>query len=210
MKKTYKLIFCILITSLLLFISTFSTFASYEEQTFDSNKETYEIIEATETKNEDEKNVFSALFAEAEKHAAEILSSLSFVASLVIMFCYKKGFLPLVQNGINSLGSGVRNICDNANELLKDTEAISSELSLRIESVEKSIENLIESLKLIDSKISKSEEKNRDIKNLKKVTECQIDMLYEIFSNAALPHYLKENMGEKISKMKSDISNEEA
>ena len=208
MKKTYKLIFCILTTSLLVLISTLHAFAYYEEESLKADEEIYEIAESEE-KNESEKNVFSSLFTEAENHAAEILSSLSFIASLVIMLCYKKGFLPLVQNGINSLGSGVRNICDNANELLKDTEAISSELSLRIESVEKSTDNLMELLKLIDSKISASEEKNRDIKNLKKVTECQIDMLYEIFSSAALPHYLKENMGEKISKMKSDIKNEE-
>ena len=212
MKKTIKKISALLLI-VTLTIGVCLTLCSFTQNEVEANEyatsDTGTDTIAVPEENEGEDNIFNKLFYEIEAYSSEILSALTFIASLAIMLCYKKGFLPLISGGINALGSGVNGLREQTSKLLGDTESLCKEISDRTASLEESSITMKEGFEKLRASVTANEKSLTEIERLKLVTECQIEMLYEIFMSAALPQYLKESVGEKISKMKSCLKSEE-
>lgn len=157
----------------------------------------------TETADE---GFFGALFAEIEDRLAQILSALAFLGSLIIMICYKRGFLPLVKDGIGALASGVRSISEKTGELNLEATEITNKISAGLEDAQKLLLSMEGAVCTVNARLDALEDERDERKKLTAVLSAEVDMLYEIFMSAALPQYLKDSVGERIAKMKAEIS----
>ena len=155
--------------------------------------------------NESDEGYLSILFSELEDNSDKILSALSFVASLVLMYFYKRGLIPTVEGTVRSIAQSVRSVSDATATLTTDSEKLTSSITDRLDGTERMLTLIGDSLSSLSEKLNDKEENMNEQKAFRTVLMTEIDLLYEIFMSAELPHYLKENVGEKISKMKADL-----
>ena len=95
-----------IVTSLLIFLTLFSLLA------------TFCFASETDNASEEAGNVFSEIYDMIILHSDKILSALAFLASLVLAFSYRKGMLPLIKGGLNTLSGAV-------SKLKEETEQVS-------------------------------------------------------------------------------------
>lgn len=157
---------------------------------------------ASDTDSGEDKTFFGSLYNAVEENVSEILSLLAFLGSVIIMLCYKRGFLPLLSDGIKALISGVKSIGEKTESLNLTSEEFNEKIKERIDTLEAVLEKIDGILKSIEEKLDEAESAKSEREQLKTVLSCEIDMLYEIFMAASLPQYLKDNVGEKIAEMK--------
>ena len=157
------------------------------------------------TDTEDE-GFFAALFSDIEAGLPQILSALAFLGSLIIMICYKRGFLPLVKDGIGALAAGVRSISEKTGELNVESTKITDKISSVLLDAQKLLLSMEGAVVELNSRLDSLEDEREERKKLTAVLSAEVDMLYEIFMSAALPQYLKDSVGERIAKMKAEIS----
>ena len=103
-----------------------------------------------------EGNVFLSTYEALNDHLPELFSALSLLGACTIAFCYKRGLLPLLKDGIGAIGATAsdagkkaesyakesREICEKANESIHLTAS-------RMESIEKALSSLDEKIELI-------------------------------------------------------------
>lgn len=153
----------------------------------------------------DTKNAFESLYYELCEHSDKIFSALAFIGSLLLIFTYRRGMLPILKGGISSLSTTVATLKDEAK---KSGELSESEIKSATEKLEKA-ENLLnvltERLTKLDEELEDARAREKNSEDLKIIMRHQIDMLYEIFMSSSLPLYQKEAVGEKISIMKEQL-----
>lgn len=153
----------------------------------------------------DTKNAFESLYYELCEHSDKIFSALAFIGSLLLIFTYRRGMLPILKGGISSLSTTVATLKDEAK---KSGELSESEIKSATEKLEKA-ENLLnvltERLTKLDEELEDARVREKNSEDLKIIMRHQIDMLYEIFMSSSLPLYQKEAVGEKISIMKEQL-----
>ena len=163
---------------------------------------------------EDKESFFALLFSAVEDNLSEILSALAIIGSLIIMFSYKKGFIPLIREGLSALSGGVKAVSEKANSLNLNTEEIAGNLEQKLEDAQNLLFGMENTLAQLEISLGELEKSKKEREMLSVVLCAEVDMLYEIFMSASLPQYLKDNVGEKIRAMKSKLSedkeNEEA
>ena len=192
-KSFFKFLLCLVISLSVLSSLSLITSASEAEEM----SETVEQAGA-------EENVFTEIYNAVCENSADILSLLSFAASVTVALFYKYALSPLIKGGLEKISSGVKNI---SGEHSKEYTAL-SEAQAKICANEEKIEEKL-------SEISKSILEVRDVekprleKSLLTVMQAQVNMLYEIFQSSALPVYQKEAVGNMISEMRSELSKNE-
>lgn len=159
--------------------------------------------------NTEGSNVFAILFDYLAAHIGEIFSALAFLASVILMLCYKKGFLPLLKSGMNALNGGVKSLGEETKSIGGSAEALSREVSERLTYAEEILSKMGTTLDTLSTKLGNVEERDAATHTLKTVLRNEIDMMYEIFMAAALPQYLKEKVGEQVAKMHRAIDESE-
>lgn len=192
-KSFFKFLLCLAISLSVLSSLSLITSASEAEEM----SETVEQAGA-------EENVFTEIYNAVCENSADILSLLSFAASVTVALFYKYALSPLIKGGLEKISSGVKNI---SGEHSKEYTAL-SEAQAKICANEEKIEEKL-------SEISQSILEVRDVekprleKSLLTVMQAQVNMLYEIFQSSALPVYQKEAVGNMISEMRSELSKNE-
>ena len=154
---------------------------------------------------EETENTFSEIYNLVLENVDKVFSALAFVSSLLLVFAYKKGLIPIINTGLSAIkksadkfeGSSLESILKTEESLGFLTDKFASCINT-VESISKSVEELGERLELMED-----EKNNRE--TMKTVMLSQIDMLYEIFMNSALPQYSKDALGEKVAEMKKSI-----
>ena len=148
---------------------------------------------------------FSSLLEDLKEFLPEILSALSLICSVILMFVYKSGFIPMVKEGVSALSSRVKAIGDEADKMAiggKETaEAVKAGLDFlekRLTDMESSLGALSKSLGDIDGLKERSDKETR-------VLSLEVEMLYELFMSSALPQYVKDRVGEKIAEMRLSL-----
>ena len=150
-------------------------------------------------------SVFDEIYAIVTENSADILSLLSFAASITVALFYKYALSPLIKGGLEKITSGVKTI---SGESTKGYEALceaQERLSQRSTEIEQTLLTLNERV----GKISEGE-RERVEKSLLTVIGAQVNMLNEIFQSSALPVYQKEAVGNMINEMKSELAKNEA
>lgn len=149
---------------------------------------------------------FDSLLSAFEDNLSQILSALAFVGSLIVMLCYKRGLLPLINDGLSALAAGVKSIGEKANELNIDAAATTEQINGRLEDAQKLLLSMETAMTALNARLDTLDGEKNEQKRFRTVLAAEVDMLYEIFTSAALPQYLKDSVGERIAKMKYELS----
>lgn len=157
---------------------------------------------------EEENGFFAELFYAFEVHASEILSAFAFIGSVIIMLCYKKGLLPIINDGLKALKSGIKAINEKSESFNEHAINLCDSIDSRLEHAEQLAEAVLKSAESVEDELDKIHKQSAENEKLKIILAAQIDMLYEIFMSASLPQYLKDSVGEKIGEMKSALGKE--
>ena len=100
-------------------------------------------------------NFFAEVYDDVSEYAGEILCALTFIGSLVLAYAYKRGLMPLVKSSLVSISNAVTKIGENTkaaseksaklSESINNTDKTVTELTKRLESLENSVKEKLES-----------------------------------------------------------------
>lgn len=151
-----------------------------------------------------EENVFTEIYRAVCENSADILSLLSFAASITVALFYKYALSPLIKGGLERISSGVKSISGESSKEYAALSEAQARICANEEKIEEKLSEISESVLAM-----KDTEKPRLEKSLLTVMQAQVNMLYEIFQSSALPVYQKEAVGNMISEMRSELSKNE-
>ena len=177
-----------------------------------ANEQSAQVDAANTIENapsEQPKNVFETIYTYIFEHISEIFSALAFAGSIVLMLCYKNGFLPILKGGISALSGGVKNLGEETKSIERHAESLFSEVSGKLAYAEELLSKMSSTLDFLSSELGDVKEREMTLKRLESVLTGEVDMMYEIFMAAALPQYLKEKVGEQVAKMHRTIEESE-
>jgi len=190
----------------LLFISLMivSIFSVFSISSFASSEEIVDMDSEAQTSEED--TFFGMLYEEISEHSDKLLAALSFVGSLIVIFAYKKGLLPIIKASLGALGTAVSSIKDESERASAEAGVIMSGAVEKLGAAEAVISDLSKQLENIEHRLEEANGKQLESKTVYTVISAQIDMLYEVFMSSSLPAYQKESVGEKITEMKRSLA----
>ena len=190
------LLFAILVITLTLTLSV-SAFATDEVPENES---------ATETESGEKENAFAEIYALTVDNIDKVFSALAFVSSLLLALAYRRGLIPIINTGLSAIKKNADSFEGAMTESLDKTETSLNFLTDKFASCMNGVEQISEYLTSLTERLDLIESKKDNAKVLKTVMLSQIDMLYEIFMNSALPQYSKDALGERVSEMKKSIA----
>ena len=126
-------------------------------------------------------NIFTELFALLGEHSAKLLSALAFIGSMIIMVCYKMGFLPMVKDGVHALASGVSKLGEDTGNITKITEKLRLDMQEGLSYTEDVLNKMVDTLVSLEAKLEEESATREELFALKTVMSAEVDMLYEIF-----------------------------
>ena len=154
---------------------------------------------------ESDENIFTEIYRTVTENSADILSLLSFAASVTVALFYKYALSPLIKGGLEKISSGVKDISGESSKEYRALAEAQANIAEREERMEESLASLSRSLCEMQDNEKASLEKN-----LLTVMHAQVNMLYEIFQSSALPVYQKEAVGNMINEMRSELAKNES
>lgn len=161
------------------------------------------LTEATEAA---ERNIFEQIYAVAESNADKIFSALAFIGTLIVGAMYKSGLLPLLSDALSKFKGTLDGIKSENERYESIVGAKVSDIGTSIKSIEQSIEKTNGEIERIESELSVYETALAERESMKIILSSQIDMLYSIFMTSSLPQFEKEEIGNKISKMREELN----
>ncbi len=214
MKKKTKIILLAALMSVV--FSVLSVTASAEEawsedaiySTADGENET--DVSPTENAEKatvtEEASIFDEIYLRLTENADKIFAALAFVGTMIVSFAYKKGLLPLLGNAIAYLKGSVESIKESGTALAKNTDDRFVSLCENMQSVLEGNTATARSIEKINERLDGFDTMTEKYDTMQVVLNSQIDMLYAIFMSSALPQYQKEEVGNKINRMKEELA----
>ena len=154
---------------------------------------------------EKSENLFETIYTEIRAYAAEIISAMTLIGTLIIGVAYKKGLLPLLTRAISAIQTSLGKIKEGAQSEAESTKSSIDAISERICSMENSIAIFSETLGALETKLSSEIEYASERKRISTIIGSQVDMLYDIFMSSALPQYQKDAVGTRIQSMREEL-----
>ena len=183
------------------------TVSSANSDADDAAKKDASYATAEDGASED-KTFFDSVYTALFESASEIFSALAFAGSLVIMLSYNRGLIPLINDGIKALKTGVKTINEKTEAFNEHAIGLCDSIDARLMRAEKLEEAVISSAESVEEQLNDMQHAHLENEKIKTVLTAQIDMLYEIFMSAALPQYLKDSVGERVGRMKAELGKE--
>ena len=201
----------ILLVATLLFCLTFTI--SYAEAGVEGESADTEIANPAETDSDTplaeeakiDTNIFDTLYSVIMKNADKILSALAFAASLVLAFCYKSGFLPLMNSALGKISDKISELTKNAEESAASANELSISATEKLTEAKDAIDGVRQNLTNLEERLAACATEEERVKNVYTVLLTQVDMLTEIFMSSSLPAYQKDKVSEKIHEMKKSL-----
>lgn len=172
-----------------------------------ANEETAESEVNTEEGGAE--NVFAEIYSVAEENADKIFSALAFIGTLIVGAMYKSGLLPLLSDALGKLKGTLDGIKSENERYESIASAKISDIGTSIKGIEESIEKTNGEIARIEGELSTYEAALKERESMKIILSSQIDMLYSIFMSSGLPQFEKEEIGNKISKMREELNSYE-
>lgn len=157
--------------------------------------------EAEAAEESADKGVLTLAYGWVVEHAAELLSALTLVGSLILSFSYKKGLLPTLSGALNKISGSV----SSAGEYVSTAHAALDSLAEKFGATEELCRHLADEIAELSARLEESEEEKGERERMKIILSSQVDMLYEIFITSGLPQYAKEAVGERVREMKAAL-----
>lgn len=147
-------------------------------------------------------NPFAAMFEAVKEYATEIFCSLSLACSLVLAYCYKRGLIPLLTGGLNSLSGVVKSVKESTERGEGETRELAKIVSARLTEAENALDIITASVTDLAARLDELKDDKDEKAELKIILGAQVDMLYSIFMTSALPQYQKDEVGARIAEMR--------
>ena len=112
-------------------------------------------------------------------------------------------------NGISAISGAVSRIKESAERGEGKTDALSKIVFERLTDAESCLDGIGKSLIELEERLDDIKADKNEGKLLRTVMSAQIDMLYSIFMTSQLPQYQKDEVGERIAKMKEALATDE-
>ena len=170
------------------------------------NPENEEKSPAESTKNQ---NLFEEIYNLGVENADKIFSVLAFIGTLIVGVGYKSGLLPLLRDALSKLKGAIDQTKEENDKNSLTAKEKMEEISSSIEKIEENIRKNGEELSRIEWQFESYEALLKERAALRTILARQIDMLYAIFMTSSLPQYQKEEIGEKIQKMREELNSYE-
>ncbi len=155
-------------------------------------------------------NIFENTYKLLEANADKIFSALAFIGTLIVGIGYKSGLIPLLREALSKL----KNAIDGVKADGEEAKALTNEklllLASRLDDISTTLEKEDLELEKIGTQLEDYEEFKAERESMRLILSGQIDMLYAIFMSSALPQYQKDEVGERISAMREELSAYEA
>jgi hypothetical protein len=164
------------------------------------------ITEVTEAESEGEDNIFLTIYDEVTSHLPELFSALSLLGAAIIAFCYKRGLLPLLKNGIGAIGSAAMDCGKKAESYAEESRNLCEKANDSIHFITTYMKKIEEDLYSLDEKISAVCMQKKEKEVMRELMHGQIDMLLEIFLASSLPQFEKDRVCKKVEEMKRSLS----
>ena len=149
-------------------------------------------------------NVFAELYGIAMAHLGEILSALSFIASLVIALAYKRGLAPLVSNTAERIGSSVKKLGEESERGRLEQSEIIKASEEKLAMSERVLKELSEKVEGLLGALKSEEELEALTRRVEEALRLEAEMMYDIFMCSQIPQYQKDALGEKIAMIKKE------
>ena len=156
-----------------------------------------------------EENVFAEIYAVIKANADKIFSAMAFIGTLIVGAMYKSGLLPLLSDALGKFKGTLEGIKSENERYESLTGAKLSEMGVSIKNIEKSVEDTGSQIARIESELSVYEKALAERESMKIILSGQIDMLYSIFMASSLPQFEKEEIGNKIARMREELNSYE-
>ena len=150
-------------------------------------------------------NAFANLFLLIRENADKLFAMLAFISSLIVVFAYKRGLIPLINKGLAAIRKSTDSFEGKAQDAILKTEKSIEFLTDRFASYENTVDSVSSAIADISERLEALSESSDEKQLLKTVMLSQIDMLYEIFMQSGLPQYSKDALGERMAKMKKTL-----
>ena len=155
---------------------------------------------------DEEANIFAQIYSVAEENADKIFSALAFIGTLIVGAMYKSGLLPLLSDALGKLRGALDGIKSENERYESIVGAKISDIGNSVKSIEESIGKTNGEIARIESSLATYERALAERECMKIILSSQIDMLYSIFMASSLPQFEKEEIGNKISKMREELN----
>ena len=184
-----------------------------------SEPEEDEKIKSDDTKEETDersepdsgaKNSLTEAYEIIIAHLSEILSLAAFIGSLVCAIIYKSGLLPLVESSLRSIKSATQKIKESTDKAELGSRESMGNITDRVAGLEATLLTLKDTLTALAEKLDNAEAEKLHRMKTDHILEGELDMLYDIFMSSALPEYEKQRVGERVAKLKGDLSANES
>ena len=207
MKRILTMLFLLALT---ISIFSVSAFAADSEPIAPTGSPTITEADGETIAPTDSETVFDEIYNKLLTHSDKILSALAFFASLFLLFAYKKGILPLIRGGLNTLSGAVGSLKEESKRVCEISEKSFTEAKDKLDIAEKALSELTKKLETVESELSKTKDIEVQALDFKLVLQTQSELLYEIFMSSSIPAYLKESVGERMCAMRKVLSESEA
>ena len=162
--------------------------------------------QAPENPLEEDENPFSAVFSVVTEYSGEIFSALAFLGTLIVAAAYKRGMLPTLKKALTGIKGALTDASDKTEATLTFVERRLGEIDECIDHASRTADGILDTLEGLDGRISLMEGEYDGRAVMKTLMLSQIDMLYDIFMCSALPQYKKDEIGERVAAMKSELN----
>lgn len=162
------------------------------------------------TKNQDtlaeNPNIFDEIYSLLEVNADKIFSALAFISTLVVALLYKSRLIPLLRDALSRLKASIDSAQEENNKNSIQNSGKIDEISSSVANINLALEENSKQIGRIKWEFEGYSELLRERSAMRTLLESQIDLLYAIFMTSALPQYQKDEIGEKIQKMREELA----
>ena len=199
-------VFCLILTFALILPA-----AAAEAPTGDITAEESGQLEITEeaaapdAQENREKSPFFSLYDTLSAHLPEIFSALSLAGACIIAFCYKRGLLPLLKDGIGAIGSAALDCGKKAENFASESKDICEKVNNYVHSITSYVEKIEQALDALNEKVSSLGDQKAEALMLHELMLGQVEMLQEIFLVSSLPQFEKDRICKRVEEMKHEL-----
>lgn len=164
--------------------------------------------EDANAENTDGGNFFSEVYTEIREHAAEILSAMTFIGSVVLSVSYRNGLIPTMKKGVGGLGSIASEIKEDSKEYARIAKENQAVLKERLERLEDTLGIIEEALEATGERLSELCRDKEERGRVEAVINEQVSLLYDVFMYSSMPEYQKDAVGRRVESMRRTLGTE--
>ena len=161
-----------------------------------------ETQEPQESQESDVPSISESILGFLDENTAEILGTLTFLASVLVAFFYKKGILPLLRTGLSALS-------ESAGKTGRLTEKFAAKAEEEIAAIRASTLPVAEVLQKTEECMNEMHQTIDEVKEAweqtRRILATETTLFYELLSSANLPQAQKDSMSDSYYRLRDEL-----